>query len=142
MSEEDDKRPEDAKDLLRWAKETQRNINFIVSQQAQFSADLQLSQESFDERWRRADEKWARTEESIRALLAVAELHAQEIGALREAQEAQRKAQREAQARTDMQIAETSKQMAETDERLNALINFVERRASGENGGGSEAREG
>ena len=139
MSETDeDTEPKDAKELLQWAKQTQRNINFVVNQQAQFSADLQRSQESFDEWWRRADEKWARTEESIRALLAVAELHAQEIGALREAQEAQR----EAQARTDRQIAETGKQMAETDERLNALINFVERRASGESGGGSEAREG
>ncbi|MCA1633297.1 MAG: hypothetical protein LC802_06135 [Acidobacteria bacterium] len=134
MSEEKDREPEDAKDLLRWAKETQRNIDFIVNQQAQFSADLQRSQESFDERWLRADEKWVRTEESIRALLAVAELHAQEIEALRESQ-------RESQARTDRQIAETGKQMAETDERLNALINFVERRASGERNGGTDARE-
>jgi chromosome segregation ATPase len=129
VNEEDDRQPEDAKDLLRWAKETQRNINFIVSQQAKFSADLQQSREDFRERWARADERWARTEESIRALLVVAQSHEEEINTLREAQE-----------RTDRQMAETDRRMAETDERLNALINFVERRASGENGG-TEARE-
>jgi hypothetical protein len=135
MSEQDDREPESAKDLLRWAKETQRNINFIVNQQAQFSADLQRSQEDFNERWRRTDEKWARTEEGIRALLTIAEIHEREIGALRDTQ-------REAQDRIDRQMAETDRRMAETDERLNALINFVERRESGERNGGTDAREG
>ena len=123
MSEQGEKEPADMKDLLRWAVETQRNINFIVGQQAQFSADLHRLQENFEERWKSADERWARTEDSIRALLAIAELHAQEIGNLAEAQ-----------ARTD-------RQMAETDERLNALINFVERRVGGNSNGGTETRE-
>jgi hypothetical protein len=123
--------PENAKDLLRRAGETQRNINFIINQQARFSAGLQRSQENFNERWARADERWARTEESIRALRAVAELYAQGINELKESQ-----------ARTDKQMAETDRRMAETGERLNALINFVERRASSESNGGTDAQEG
>ena len=119
--------PQDAKDLLRWAKQTQRNIDFIVSQQAQFSADMQ----QLGEMQANSERRWERTEESARILLAVAQSHEGEINALREAQERLT----ESQERTD-------RQMAETNERLNALINFVERRASDENGGGADAREG
>ncbi|HEX5709128.1 MAG TPA: hypothetical protein VFX96_17635 [Pyrinomonadaceae bacterium] len=105
----------------------ERNIDFIIQQQAQFSADLQQlretqarAEQSWEERHARADEKWSRTENGIHALLAAAEIQAGEINALKEAQE-----------RTD-------RQMAETDERLNALINFVERQADeGRNGGQS-----
>jgi chromosome segregation ATPase len=42
MSEVDeDMGPEDARDLLRWSKEAQRNIDFIITKQAQFSADIE-----------------------------------------------------------------------------------------------------
>jgi hypothetical protein len=61
----------------------------------------------------RYEERWGRTEESIRALLVIAQMHEGEISTLKEALA-------ESQARTDRQIAETS-------ERLNALINTVER---------------
>jgi chromosome segregation ATPase len=135
-----------AGDLLRWAGQTQRTIDFMVRQQTEFQAkseaDMQRLRELYeqneqrwaraderwasaderweraDERWARADERWERTREQILALLAVAEMHEREIFELREAQ-----------ARTDAQ-------MAETDERLNALINTVEKMISeGRNGG-------
>ncbi|HEX8635811.1 MAG TPA: hypothetical protein VF703_16800 [Pyrinomonadaceae bacterium] len=107
--------------------ENQRTMKFILEQQAQFTADMQQMREAqaqADEKWER---RWGRTEEGIRALLAIAEIHEGEIKSLAEvqaaqaqAQAAQAAAQAEAQSRTD-------KQMAETDERLNALVNVVER---------------
>jgi uncharacterized membrane protein YqiK len=114
------------------AEETQRKMDFIVQQQAQFTIDMQQMREAqaeADEKWER---RWGRTEEGIRSLLAIAEIHEGEIKTLAEAQAAQAEAQAaqaEAQARTD-------KQMAETDERLNALINVVEQIISERRNGG------
>ncbi|MDT7541315.1 MAG: hypothetical protein QOE33_1219 [Acidobacteriota bacterium] len=111
------------------AEETLRNIEFIIQQQAQFTADMQRmreAQESAEKRWERSEQRWERTEESIRALLTIAEIHDAEIKALAETQA-------EAQSRTD-------RQMSETDVRLNALVNVIER-VIGErrNGGGGNA---
>ena len=111
--------------------EMQRTMEFIVEQGAQTSARLDAlaqrqaeskkeadqakkeadqARKEADERWARADERWAQTEESIRALLAIAELHEREITSLGETTRA-------------------------TDERLNVLINVVERNISeGRNG--------
>ena len=42
MSEIDEERgPEDAKDLFQWSKGAQRDIEFILQQQAKFSADIE-----------------------------------------------------------------------------------------------------
>jgi hypothetical protein len=113
MSQEDD-------EFRRRDEENQRTMKFILEQQAQFTADMQQMREAqaqADEKW---DQRWARTEEGIRALLSIAEIHEGEIKSLAEAQAAQAEAHAQAQARTD-------RQMAETDERLNALVNVVER---------------
>ncbi|HEY9402097.1 MAG TPA: hypothetical protein VIQ24_05350 [Pyrinomonadaceae bacterium] len=109
MSREDD-------ESRRREEENQRTMKFILEQQAQFTSDMQQMREAHAQ----ADERWGRTEEGIRALLAIAEIHEGEIKTLAETQAAQAQAQAEAQARTD-------RQMAETDERLNALVNVVER---------------
>ncbi len=111
------------------AEETQRNMDFIVRQQAQFAADMQQLRET----QARSEQRWERTAEGISALLAIAEIHEREINELGETQSRQA----EAQARTDIQMAETDRRMADTDERLNALINTAER-LIGErrNGGG------
>lgn len=105
--------------------ENQRNINFILGQQAQFSVDMQQLRET----QARAEQKWENTANGINTLLAIAEIHEREINALAEAQEQAAKAQAEAQARTD-------RQMAETDERLNALVNVVEKMISDRRNGG------
>ena len=97
--------------------EMQRAMDFIVETEAKSSAKIDAlaeaqkqGQKEADERWARADERWARTEESIRALLSIAEIHEREIATLSENGRA-------------------------TDERLNALINVVERQISeGRNG--------
>lgn len=106
-------------------------MEFIVNQQSQASAKIDALSEAqkeahhaaeerwkrSDERWERSDERWERTEEGIRALLAIAQIHEGEIATLGE------------------KIAEVSENGRATDERLNALINTVERQISeGRNG--------
>jgi hypothetical protein len=129
MSQEDDElERKKADESRRRAEENQRNIDFIIRQQAQFTADMQRlgdSQARAEQRWERSEQRWERTEESIRALLAIAEIHDGEIKALAQTQA-------EAQARTD-------RQMSETDERLNALVNVVERIISERRNGGTGA---
>ncbi len=104
--------------------ELQRNINFIIQQQAQFTADMQQLRET----QARSEQKWERTEGGIRALLSIAEIHQQESAELRQAQA-------EAQARTDARLVETG-------ERVDALVNTVERLISERRNGGRKAAEG
>jgi len=104
--------------------EMERTMEFIVEMEARSSAKIDAitesqkeAQKEAEERWRRADERWTRTEEGIRALLAIAELHEREI-----------------QANTQ-QILSLGDTTRATDNRLNALINVVERQTSeGRNG--------
>jgi len=100
--------------------EMQRAMTFIVEQQAQTAVKLDHTADKLDalaETQKRGEEKWSRTEEGIRALLAIAEIHEKEIQA------------------QSQQIASLSETTKSTDERLNALINVVERQISnGRNG--------
>jgi hypothetical protein len=108
------------------AERIDRQIAFIIEQQARAEARAEVRAAEADERWKqaderwkqtderwnRADERWIRTEEGIRALLSIAEIHEREIGELRDAGRA-------------------------TDERLNALITVVEKQISDRRNGGS-----
>jgi len=100
--------------------EMQRAMDFIVEQEAKSSAKIDAlaeAQKEAEERWKRGDERWARTEEGIRALLAIAELHEKEI---------------QANTQQILSLGETTRA---TDDRLNVLINVVERHISeGRNG--------
>ena len=130
-----------AGDLLRWAERTQRTIEFVLQQQAQFQAkseaDMQRLRELYEEnerrwaqneeRWTSADERWERTREQILALLAVAEIHDAEIKELR-------RTQAESQARADAKFAETG-------ERVDALVNTVERLIGERRNGGGKREE-
>lgn len=101
------------------AERIERTIAFIIEQQAHAEARAEVRAAEADERrkqaderwkqadqrWEKADERWARTEGGIRSLLAIAEIHEREIGELRDAGKA-------------------------TDERLNVLINVVEKQIS------------
>src|SRR6266550_3927023 len=93
----------------------EQQMAFIVEQQAKY----EVRSAKADERWAEADERWASTEQSIRALLAIAEIHEREFEALREA---------------NKELGEASNELREagraTDERLNVLINIVERHIS------------
>lgn len=111
--------------------EMQKAMEFIVHHQAQASAKIDALSEAqkeaqkaveqrrvqSEERWRRSEERWTRTEEGIRALLSIAEIHEREIEGL------------------GQKIAAVSENGRAIDERLNALINVVERQLSeGRNG--------
>jgi hypothetical protein len=104
--------------------EMQRAMDFIVEMEAKSSAKIdaltqaqQEAQAEAQERWKRADERWAQTESGIRALLAIAEMHEREI---------------QSHTQQILSIGESTKA---TDERLNTLINVVERQMSnGRNG--------
>lgn len=100
--------------------EMQRAIEFIVQQQAQTSTNI----DSLTETQKRAEERWARTEEGIRALLAISEMHEREIQSHTQ--------QIQAHTQQILSIGENAKA---TDDRLNALINAVERQmGNGRNG--------
>ena len=104
--------------------EMQKAMEFIVNQQAQASAKIDAlseaqrqAQKDAEQRWMRSEERWTRTEDGIRALLSIAEIHEREIVTLGE------------------KIAAVSENGRATDERLNALIHVVERQISeGRNG--------
>jgi hypothetical protein len=113
--------------------ERQRQMDFIVSQQAEFSVNMDKLAQS----QRRSDEKWARTEEGIRSLLAIAEIHEREISDLKEsiretsviaraASESARAASEAGRAASEAALA-ASEAGRTTDERLNALIIMVEK---------------
>jgi ABC-type transporter Mla subunit MlaD len=93
--------------------EMQRTMAFILEQQAQITAtqaETNSTMARLTERLDRLTERVDRNAEGITALLAIAEMHEREITDNREAQ-------------------------LRTDERLNALINTVERYISeGRNG--------
>lgn len=100
--------------------EMQRAMDFIVQQQAQTSAKI----DALTETQNRAEERWAQTENGIRALLAITEMHEREIQSHTQ--------QIQSHTQQILSIGENAKA---TDERLNALINVVERQMSnGRNG--------
>ena len=100
--------------------EMQRAMDFIVEQQASATSRI----DALAATQQRSEERWARTEEGIRSLLTIAELHEREIQSHTQ--------QIQAHTQQILSIGENAKA---TDERLNALINVVERQFSnGRNG--------
>ena len=91
----------------------ERRMEFIVEQQAQFAVDIQRlkeTQEAEAKLWR---EKYGALTDALTTVVGL-------VGKLAESQE-----------RTDEQLSELTAKQAKTDDRLNALINVVERYFSG-----------
>jgi ABC-type transporter Mla subunit MlaD len=84
--------------------ERQRQMDFILEQQAQLTVSMGQLTEKVD----RLSDKVDRTADSVNALLAIAEIHDQQIKA--------------------------------TDERLNALVNVVDRYITGRTGQEGEVK--
>ena len=102
------------------SEELQRAMEFMVDQQAKSSAKIEALIESQKE----SDGRFKRTEEGIRSLLAIAEIHEREINTIGH--------QVSSVSRDVATLSETTRA---TDERLNTLINVVERQISnGRNG--------
>ena len=102
---------------------TDEEINRKFDVVAEHLVALAVGLQGLQETQRRAEERWERTEASVRALLAAAEIQAGEIKTLGEAVRV-----------IDERVREAERRAAETDERLNALINTVERYITGRNG--------
>jgi len=102
---------------------TDEEINQKFDVVAGHLAALAVGMQQLQEAQLRAERIWERTEGSVRALHAVAELQAQEIKELGEAVRAVDARQRDA----DERQRQADERGRETDERLNALINTVER---------------
>ena len=104
--------------------ELQRAMDFIVEMEAKSSAKIEALIESQKESQKESDGRFKRTEDGIRSLLAIAEIHEREIATLGH--------QINSVSRDVSSLAETTRA---TDDRLNALINVVERQMSnGSNG--------
>jgi len=85
--------------------EMRKTVQFILEQQAKTAVRLDVLAEKVEAlavSQERSEKKWERTEEGIRMLLSIAEIHEREIATLSENGKA-------------------------TDERLNALISVVEK---------------
>jgi hypothetical protein len=106
----------------------QRKIEFLVQQQVEFQAKSEGDMRRLRDLQKQNEEKWARTSDGINALLAIAEMHEREFLEMRQAQA-------EAQARTDARLAATG-------ERVDALVNTVERLISERRNGGRKEPEG
>ena len=111
--------------------EMQKAMEFILQQEARSSAKIDALGENVGAlalAQKTAEERWTRTEEGIRALLSIAEIHEREIANLGQTMN-------DNSRQTDERIAALSENGRATDERLNALINVVERQISeGRNG--------
>ena len=100
--------------------ETRRTMQFILEQQAQLTATVGRLSEKVE----RLSEKVDRTADGISSLLVIAEIHDREIGELRDSMNAMRDS-----------VSAVDERGRQTDERLSALINTVERYISeGRNG--------
>lgn len=91
-------------------------LNTVIEQQAAFAGQ----QAVFAENQRKSEERQRRNDEGIAALLTIAEIHEQEISKMNERMDV-----RFAEIATRFQ--EIGEKTAETDERINALVNVVER---------------
>jgi uncharacterized protein YoxC len=104
------------------SEEMKRTMQFILQQQAQNTVAIGQLTERVDKLTEKVDklsDKVDRTADSVAALLTIAEIHEREITAGNEAQ------------------TRTNEQRAETDKRLNALIEIVERYISERRNGNS-----
>lgn len=100
--------------------EMQQVMAFILEQQARASVKI----DALADVQKNAEERWTQTEESIRALLSIAEIHEREITTVGQGLE-----------RLTNEILKLGETTQATDDRLNVLINIVERYISdGRNG--------
>jgi hypothetical protein len=125
--------------------EMQQKIEFIIEQQAQFTTDIQLLKEAQSRLTAKVDTlaeiqanseiRLGRVEESFILLVQLAKLTDDRLDTLTQSMTILT----EAQARTDTKLAELAEAETHTEERLNTLINVVERYISKSSNGNSQS---
>jgi hypothetical protein len=123
----DDKAPENEGELLRWSEKTQRKIDFIVNQQAQFAIDMQALRESQE----RTD---AVVQRFANATLRRFESVESEVSNLDRKMEALV----DAQIRSEDEMKELREAQRDGEGRLNAFIATVERLIQERRNGGGK----
>lgn len=91
-------------------------LNSVIEQQATFAEN----QAKVEARTTNLEIKMERNAEAIAALLTIAEIHEQEVNRMNERMDARF-------AQVAERFRELGEKTAETDERINALVNVVER---------------
>ena len=116
--------------------ELDRKIQFIIEQQAQFSADIEVMREvhAADTKLLKEETKLVKEQihslnEAVHSLNDAVTAVVGMVGKLSESQ-----------ARTDASFAELAAAQARTEDRLNIFINVVERHLGGNGGSGSSDR--
>jgi chromosome segregation ATPase len=122
-------------DLLRWSEETQRKIEFIVSQQAQFQARAETDMQNIRE-------AQARTDAIVQRLAEGTLLRFEKVEGEVSNLDRKMEALVDAQTRSEDEMKELRGAQKETQERLNAFIATVERLISERRNGGRKESEG
>jgi chromosome segregation ATPase len=111
-------------DLLRWAEETQRTINFMLQQQAQYQAQSDVRQDRTEAESKARHERLENIVERLgNATLRRFEVVEGEVSNLDRKMEALV----DAQIRSEDEMKELREAQKNTGERLNAFISTVER---------------
>jgi hypothetical protein len=122
-------------DLLSWAEQTQRTINFMLQQQAQYQAKSEAQSEA----WRAESEaRHARTEALVERLATASLLRFEKVEG--EVSNLDRKIEAlvDAQIRSGDEMKELREAQKETGEKLNAFIDTVERLINERRNGGGK----
>ena len=131
MSEEDDAKPGNEGELLQWAKQTQRNIDFIVRQQAEFVVDIQ-----------KLGEAQTRTDSIVERLANATLQRFEKVEGEVSGLDRKMEALVDAQIRSEDKMGELREAHKETEEKLNAFITTVERLINERRNGGGKTQEG
>ena len=113
--------------------ELDKKIEFIIDQQALFTADIQVMREVHVADTKLLKEQIQKVSDAVITVVGL-------VGKLSEAQERTDARMAESQARTDMRFAELAEAQARTEGRLNIFINVVERHLGGNGTKRSEDR--
>jgi chromosome segregation ATPase len=124
-------------DLLRWAEKTQRTINFMLQQQAQYQAQFEARQERIQAE---SQARHERLDATVQRLANVTLQRFENVEGEVSNLDRKMEALVDAQIRSEDEMKELREAQKNTDERLNAFISTVERLINERrNGGGSKS---
>lgn len=120
-----------AGDLLRWAEDTRRTINFMLQQQAQYQARAEVDMQNLRE-------SQARTDATVQLLAALTHPRFEKVEVEVSNLDRKMEALVDAQIRSEDEMKELREAQKNSDERLSAFISTVERLISERRNGGGK----